>query len=70
MLGGAAEVIVTLNACHWSHSTTGANLSAARECVRGDRVNVSNGLSAIDYQNSAAQGFKCSYPGIEQAFLP
>jgi hypothetical protein len=29
MLGGAAEVIVTPNACHWSHSTTGANLSAA-----------------------------------------
>jgi hypothetical protein len=29
MLGGGAEVIVTPNACHWSHSTSGANLSTA-----------------------------------------
>ena len=35
MLGGAAEVIVTPNARHWSHSTSGANLSATDECDEG-----------------------------------
>jgi hypothetical protein len=40
MLGGGAEVIVTPNACHWSHSTSGANLSAADPDVHSERGDV------------------------------